>query len=79
MTSNSANNYALDAQIRANKLLKGKEAYEASLHACPFYMGSHIKRRPWDDLTPVEQWSWTKDPYPAHAPPTTPPKGSANT
>lgn len=42
-------------------MIRGKQAYEADLAARPLYHDG-TKRKAWDDLGTVEQWSWNRLP-----------------
>lgn len=53
------NNHAADAEVRNNPSLLGREAYEASLRACPDY-GNGKPRPTWEQLDDAARWSWSK-------------------
>jgi hypothetical protein len=43
-------------------MTQGEIAYRADCERQPFYIGSHIKRRTWDDLADYERATWEKNP-----------------
>jgi len=53
-----ANDYERERAIRADKRLKGKAAYDASLAVCPFYENGD-KRLSWDELPAHAKHSWS--------------------
>lgn len=53
------NNYAADTAIRNDPTMLGREAYEASLKACPNYANGD-PRRTWDQLSDAVKWSWSR-------------------
>lgn len=40
----------------------GKHAYLKDCELQPYYIGSHIKRRSWDDLAEYERATWERNP-----------------
>lgn len=53
------NNNAEDTAVRNNPDLIGRDAYEASLKACPFYQDG-MPRPTWSQLDEAAQWSWSR-------------------
>lgn len=53
------NDYRAEAQVRSG-LLRGREAYEASLKVCPTYEDG-TPRPKWEKLGPLERWSWERN------------------
>jgi hypothetical protein len=53
------NNFARDADIRNDPAMTGRDAYEASCKACPFYHDGE-RRKSWDQLSDAAQWSWLR-------------------
>lgn len=45
-------------------LSPGHMAYLEDCRRQPFYIGSHIKRRQWEDISPYEQATWERNPTP---------------
>ena len=40
----------------------GHKAYKEDCNRQPYYIGSHIKRRSWDDLADYERATWERNP-----------------
>lgn len=43
-------------------MTQGEIAYRADCKRQPYYIGSHIVRRTWDDLADYERATWEKNP-----------------
>ena len=51
----------IDAAIRADPALRGKQAYDASVQARPLY-GDGTPRKAWSQLGDFERNSWEREP-----------------
>lgn len=51
--------YRKDAEIRGDRDLFGRQAYEASVAAVPCY-DDGTRRKRWDELDAFTQWTWTR-------------------
>ena len=43
-------------------MTQGEMAYREDCERQPFYIGSHIVRRTWDDLADYERATWERNP-----------------
>jgi len=43
-------------------MTQGEKAYREDCERHPYYIGSHIVRRTWDDLADYERATWEKNP-----------------
>lgn len=59
----TGNDHAADAAIRANPLLIGRAAYDASLRAAPHYHDG-TARPQWAQLDALTRSTWKKPPRP---------------
>jgi hypothetical protein len=52
-------NHRKDAEVRNDRCLIGREAYEASVAAVPLY-DDGTRRKQWAELDVFTQWTWTR-------------------